>query len=41
MGAGMVTIISPIITVMGNGWAYVLLGGFCVLASPLVKVSLG
>ncbi|KAF8265762.1 MFS general substrate transporter, partial [Lactarius quietus] len=39
MGAGMVTIINPIITAMGNGWAYVLLGGFCVLVAPLIWVE--
>jgi len=39
MGAGMVTIINPIINAMGNGWAYVLLGGFCVLVSPLIWVE--
>lgn len=39
MGAGMVTIINPIITAMGNGWAYVLLGGFCILVSPLIWVE--
>ncbi|KAH9081526.1 MFS general substrate transporter [Lactarius deliciosus] len=39
MGAGMVTVIDPIISAMGNGWAYVLLGGFCVLVSPLIWVE--
>ena len=39
MGAGMVTIINPIITAMGNGWAYVLLGGFCILVSPLIWIE--
>ncbi|KAF8265758.1 MFS general substrate transporter [Lactarius quietus] len=39
MGAGMVTIINPIITAMGNGWAYVLLGGFCVLVASLMWVE--
>ncbi|KAI9444681.1 MFS general substrate transporter [Lactarius indigo] len=39
MGAGMVTIINPIISAMGNGWAYVLLGGSCVLVSPLIWVE--
>ncbi|KAI9454143.1 MFS general substrate transporter [Lactarius psammicola] len=39
MGASMVTIINPIISAMGNGWAYVLLGGFCVLVSPLIWVE--
>jgi len=39
MGAGMVTIINPIINAMGNGWTYILLGGFCILVSPLVWVE--
>ena len=39
MGAGMVTVINPIIAVMGNGWAYVFLGGFCILVSPLIWVE--
>ncbi|KAH9065620.1 major facilitator superfamily domain-containing protein [Lactarius vividus] len=39
MGAGMVTVINPIISAMGNGWAYVLLGGFCILVSPLIWVE--
>ncbi|KAF8264036.1 major facilitator superfamily domain-containing protein [Lactarius quietus] len=39
MGAGMVTIINPIITTMGNGWAYFLLGGFSVLVAPLIWVE--
>jgi hypothetical protein len=39
MGAGMVSIINPVISAMGIGWAYVLLGGFCLVVSPLIWVE--
>ncbi|KAI9507807.1 major facilitator superfamily domain-containing protein [Russula earlei] len=39
MGAGMVSIINPILVALGNGWAYTLLGGLCVLVSPLLYID--
>jgi len=39
MGAGMVSIINPILVALGDGWAYILLGGLCVLVSPLLYVE--
>jgi len=40
MGAGMVSIINPILVALGDGWAYTLLGGLCVLvSSPLLYVE--
>jgi len=37
MGTGMVSIINPILVALGDGWAYTLLGGLCVLVSPLLS----
>ncbi|KAI0003808.1 MFS general substrate transporter [Russula compacta] len=39
LGAGMVSIMNPILTALGDGWTYVLLGGLCVLVSPLLYVE--
>ncbi|KAI0299116.1 MFS general substrate transporter [Multifurca ochricompacta] len=39
IGAGMVSIVNPIIVALGDGWAYTLLGGFCLLASPLLYIE--
>ncbi|KAH9993492.1 MFS general substrate transporter [Russula compacta] len=36
MGAGMVSVINPILVALDDGWTYVLLGGLCVLVSPLL-----
>ena len=40
MSAGMVSVINPIIVALGYGWTYTVLGGLCVLASPLVYVEI-
>jgi len=40
LGAGMVSIINPILVVLSNGWTYTLLGGLCVLISPLLYVEI-
>ena len=40
MGAGMVSVINPILVALGDGWTYTVLGGLCVLASPLVYVEI-
>jgi hypothetical protein len=40
MGAGMVSVINPILVAFGTGWTYTLLGGICILASPLLYVEL-
>jgi hypothetical protein len=39
MGAGMVSIMDPMLVALGDGWTYTLLGGLCLLASPLVIVE--
>jgi len=39
MGAGIVSVINPILVTVGNGWTYTLLGGLCVLVSPLLYVE--
>jgi hypothetical protein len=39
MGAGMVSVINPNLVALGNGWTYTLLGGLCVLVSPLLYVE--
>ncbi|KAI9507806.1 MFS general substrate transporter [Russula earlei] len=39
MGAGMVSIMNPILVALGNGWAYTLLGGLCVLVSPFLYID--
>ncbi|KAF8481814.1 MFS general substrate transporter [Russula ochroleuca] len=40
MGAGMVSIINPMLVALGDGWTYVVLGGLCVLVSPLLYVEI-
>ena len=40
MGAGMVSVIHPILSVLGDGWAYTFFGGLCVLVSPLLYVEI-
>jgi hypothetical protein len=40
MGAGMVSIINPILIALGEGWTYTLLGGLCVLVSPLMFIQI-
>ena len=40
MGAGMVSIINPMLDALGYGWTYTLLGGLCVLVSPLLFVEM-
>jgi hypothetical protein len=40
MGAGMVSIINPMLVALGDGWTYVILGGLCVLVSPLLYVEM-
>ena len=40
MGAGMVSVINPILVALDDGWAYTVLGGLCVLAFPLVYVEM-
>jgi hypothetical protein len=40
MGAGIVSIINPILVTLGDGWTYVVLGGFSVLVSPLLYVEM-
>ncbi|KAI0257007.1 MFS general substrate transporter [Lactifluus subvellereus] len=39
MGAGMVSIMNPMLVALGDGWTYTLLGGLCLVASPLVFVE--
>ncbi|KAI0275306.1 MFS general substrate transporter [Gloeopeniophorella convolvens] len=39
MGAGLVSVINPILDAIGMGWTYVLLGGMCILAAPLLYVE--
>jgi hypothetical protein len=39
MGAGMVSVINPILVALGDGWTYTLLGGLCLLVSPLLYVE--
>jgi len=39
MGAGMVSVINPILVALGDGWTYALLGCLCVLVSPLLIVE--
>ena len=39
MGAAMVSVINPILVALGKGWTYTLLGGLCVLVSPLLYVE--
>jgi len=38
LGAALVAVINYILTALGAGWTYVLLGGVCVLVSPAVYV---
>ncbi|KAI0068154.1 MFS general substrate transporter [Artomyces pyxidatus] len=38
LGAGLVSVIDLILKALGTGWTYVLLGGLCVLVSPLIYV---
>ena len=40
MGAGMVSIVKPILDALDDGWTYVALGGLCVLVSPLLYVEI-
>ncbi|KAI0308328.1 MFS general substrate transporter [Multifurca ochricompacta] len=40
MGAGIVSLINPLIVALGDGWAYVVLGSFCVLAAPLLYIEI-
>ena len=40
MSAGMVSVINLILVALGYGWRYTVLGGLCVLASPLVYVEI-
>ncbi|KAH9965123.1 MFS general substrate transporter [Lactifluus volemus] len=40
LGAGMVSVINPILVAFGNGWTYTFLGGICILASPLLFLEL-
>ena len=40
MGAVMVSVINPILVALDDGWTYTVLGGLCVLASPLVYVEI-
>jgi len=40
MGAGMVSVINPILVAIGEGWTYTLLGGLCMLVSPLLYVEI-
>jgi len=40
LGAGMVSIIKPILDALEDGWTYVVLGGLCVLVSPLLYVEI-
>ena len=40
MGAGMVSIMNPMLVALGDGWTYTLLGGLCLLVSPLVVVEI-
>ena len=40
MGAGMVSVMNPMLDAFGDGWSYVLLGGLCVLVSPLLYIEI-
>lgn len=40
MGAGMVSVINPILVALDNGWTYTVLGGLCMLTSPLLYVEM-
>ncbi|KAH9996022.1 major facilitator superfamily domain-containing protein [Russula vinacea] len=40
LAAGMVSIINPILDALGDRWTYVVLGGLCVLVSPLLYVEM-
>jgi len=40
MGAVMVSVMDPILVAIGDGWTYTLLGGLCVLVSPLLYVEI-
>jgi hypothetical protein len=40
MGAGMVSVINPMLDALGKGWTYTLLGGICILVSPLLFVEI-
>jgi len=40
IGAGMVSVINPILVALGDGWTYTVLGGLCMLTSPLVYVEI-
>jgi len=40
MGAAMVSVMNPILVAIGHGWTYTLLGGLCVLVSPLLYVEI-
>lgn len=39
MGAALVSVINLLTNALGVGWTFVLLGGICVLASPMIVVS--
>jgi hypothetical protein len=38
MGATLVAVIDLILKRLGPGWTYVLLGGLCVLVTPLIYI---
>ena len=40
LGAGMVSIVRPILDALDNGWTFVFFGGLCVLVSPLLCVEI-
>lgn len=40
LGAALVSVIDIIIRALGTGWTYVLLGGICVLTTPLLFLEM-
>ena len=40
LGAGMVSVVKPILDALDDGWTYVVLGGLCVFVSPLLYVEI-
>ncbi|KAN0111587.1 MFS general substrate transporter [Russula decolorans] len=40
LGAGMVSIVKPILDALDDGWSYVVFGSLCVLVSPLLYVEI-
>lgn len=40
VGAGIVSVINPILVALGDGWTYTVLGGLCMLTSPLLYVGI-